>query len=185
MLESILKDMRPRMDKSIEAFRNELSGLRTGRASTELLHPVTVDAYGAKMPLNQVASINIADTRLLSVQVWDGGLVDSVEKAIRDSGLGLNPQTEGNVIRIALPELTEERRQELVKLARKYGENAKVSLRNVRRDVLDDVKKLEKDGEISEDDQRRAADQIQKVTDEFTANVDEILEEKEKDILSV
>jgi len=185
MLDAVLKDMRTRMEKSIESLRHELGGLRTGRASADLLAPVMVEAYGSDMPLAQCASVAVPDARLLSVQVWDKGLVNSVEKAIRESGLGLNPQVDGQNIRIPLPDLTEDRRQELVKLARKYAEQGRVSVRNVRRDGMDDLKKLQKDGDISEDDSRRGSDQVQKVTDEFVAQIDKILADKEKDILHV
>ncbi|MBI1362899.1 MAG: ribosome recycling factor [Proteobacteria bacterium] len=185
MLEGLMKDMRTRMDKCIDAFRHELGGLRTGRASADLLAPVMVDAYGSQMPLAQCGSVSVADSRLLVVSVWDKSVVSAVEKAIRDAGLGLNPQVDGQNIRLSLPDLTAERRQELVKLARKYAEQGRVAVRNVRRDGMDELKKLQKDGEISEDDARRASDQVQKITDDFVASVDKVLADKEKDILHV
>ena len=156
-----IKDIKRRMDGAVEVLRNEFSGLRAGRASTSLLEPVQVDAYGAKMPMGQVGTISAPESRLLTVQVWDNGLVASVEKAIRESDLGLNPQTEGQVIRIPIPELDEERRQELVKVAHKYAEQARVAVRNVRRDGMETLKKLEKDGEISKDEHHAWSDDIQ------------------------
>ena len=150
-----------------------------------LLEPVQVDAYGAHMPIAQVATVSVPEPRLLSVQVWDRGMVGAVEKAIRDSNLGLNPQTEGQVIRLRIPEMTEERRKELVKVAHKYAEAARVAVRHVRRDGLDLLKKVEKDGAIGEDEEKRLADQVQKVTDEAIADVDKILASKEKEIMQV
>jgi ribosome recycling factor len=185
MLDNLVKDTKTRMDKCIGAFRHELGGLRTGRASTELLAPITVEAYGSMMPLNQVGNVVVADTHLLAVQVWDKGVVSAVEKAIRDAGLGLNPSVDGSTVRVPLPQLTEDRRKELLKVARKYAEGAKVAVRNVRRDSMDELKKLEKDGTISEDDNRRVSDNIQKITDEFVAQVDKVLADKEKDIAHV
>ena len=143
------------MNGAVEALKREFAGLRTGRASAALLEPITVDAYGSKMPLNQVGTVGVPDPRMLAVQVWDTGLVGAVEKSIRDSGLGLNPQTEGNLVRVPIPELTEERRIELTKIANKYAEQARVAARNVRRDGMDTLKRMEKDGEISQDDQRQ------------------------------
>lgn len=180
-----LKDIRKRMDKAVEVFRHELAGLRTGRASTSLLEPIHVHAYGTEMPLNQVATVSAPEPRLLVVQVWDKGLVKAVEKAIRESDLGLNPMTEGNVIRVPLPELSEERRRELVKVAHRYAEQARVAVRNIRRDAMDTLKRLEREGEISQDEHRRLADQVQKLTDEHIAAIDRLLEQKEKDILQV
>lgn len=178
-------DLRRRMEGAIENLKDEYIGLRTGRASTNMLDPVTVDVYGSKMPLNQVATVNAPEARLLSVQVWDASSVNAVEKAIRESGLGLNPQPEGNVIRIPVPELNEERRTELTKVAGKYAEAARVAVRNVRRDGMDSLKKMEKDGDISEDDQKRMSDEVQKLTDEIVQKIDTMLADKEKDIMTV
>ena len=180
-----IKDIKRRMDGAVEVLRSEFGGLRAGRASTSLLEPVQVDAYGAKMPMNQVGTISAPESRLLTVQVWDNGLVSSVEKAIRESELGLNPQTEGQVIRIPIPELDEERRQELVKVAHKYAEQAKIAVRNVRRDGMESLKKMEKDGDISQDEHHAWADDIQKVTDEHVAGIDEALQNKEQEIMQV
>ena len=180
-----LKDIKKRMDRAVEVFRQELAGLRTGRASTSLLEPIHVQAYGTEMPLNQVATVSAPEPRMLVVQVWDRSVVKAVEKAIRESGLGLNPMTEGNVIRVPLPELSEERRRELVKVAHRYAKQARVAVRNVRRDAMDTLKRLEREGEISQDEHRRLADQVQKVTDEHVAAIDRLLGQKEKDIMQV
>lgn len=180
-----LKELRKRMQKTYESLQSEYSGLRTGRASASMLDPVQVDAYNTKMPLNQVASISVPEPRLLTVQVWDAGLTKNVEKAIRDAGLGLNPQPEGSTIRIPVPELNEERRQELVKVAGKYAEQARVSVRNIRRDGMDSLKKMEKDGDISEDEQKRLSDEVQKLTDEYVGKIDTLLAEKEQDVMKV
>lgn len=180
-----ISELKKRMDGAVSVLHQELAGLRTGRASADLLSPVQVDAYGAKMPINQVASVSVAGARSLSVQVWDAGQVSAVEKGIRDAGLGLNPSTEGNVIRINLPDLNEERRAELVKVARKYAEDARVSVRNVRRDGMEDVKKRQKDGEISEDEAHSLSDEVQKLTDKMVHEIDELLASKEKDIQQV
>ena len=180
-----LKDLKRRMDGAIEALHKEFSGLRTGRASTALLENVHVDAYGSKMPMNQIGSISIPEPRLLTVQVWDNSLIKEAEKAIRDANLGLNPQTEGNLIRVPLPDLSEERRVELTKVAAKYSEQARIAVRNVRRDGMDSLKKLEKDGDISKDEQRDQGDDIQKLTDEHITNIDKMLAEKEQEILQV
>lgn len=180
-----LADLKRRMQGAVTVLKQELSGLRTGRASASLLEPIQVDAYGTHMPLNQVATVSVPEPRLLSVQVWDRGMVNAVEKAIRDSNLGLNPSTEGQVMRIRIPELNQERRQEMVKVAHKYAEAARVSVRHVRRDGMDLLKKLEKDGDISADDQERMSTQVQKATDETIAEVDQTLAHKEKEILSV
>jgi ribosome recycling factor len=180
-----IADVKRRMQGAINAFKNDLASLRTGRASPNLLDPIQVDAYGASMPISQVATVNVPEPRLLSVQVWDRGMVAAVEKAIRESDLGLNPQTEGQVIRLRIPEMTEQRRKEMVKVAHKYAEEAKIAVRHVRRDGLDLLKKLEKDSAISEDDSTRHADQVQKATDQFVAEVDTILVAKEKEIMHV
>jgi ribosome recycling factor len=180
-----LADVKRRMQGAINAFKNDLASLRTGRASPNLLDPLQIDAYGALMPISQVATVNVPEPRLLSVQVWDRGMVAAVEKAIRESDLGLNPQTEGQVIRLRIPEMNEQRRKEMVKVAHKYAEEAKVAVRHVRRDGLDLLKKLEKDSAISEDDGKRHADQVQKATDQFVAEVDSLLVAKEKEIMHV
>ena len=180
-----LKELRRRMDGAISVLKDEYMGLRTGRATTSMLDPVQVDAYGSRMPLNQCATVNAPESRLLSVQVWDASLVKAVEKAIRDAGLGLNPQPEGNVIRVPVPELNEERRAELAKVAGKYAEDARIAVRNVRRDGMDSVKKAEKDGDITEDDQKHYSDDIQKLTDEMVQKIDTMLSDKEKDIMTV
>lgn len=178
-------DIKRRMDGAIDTLHKEFSGLRTGRASVNLLDTVIVDLYGSKMPLNQVGTINVPEPRMLSVQVWDKGAVRSVEKAIRDSGLGLNPMPDGNNIRIPIPDLNEERRQELVKVAGKYGESARIAVRNVRRDGMDSIKKMEKDGDISEDDSKKLSDDVQKLTDDAVKKIDSMLSDKEKDIMTV
>lgn len=180
-----LKDINKRMDGAVEVLRREFAGLRAGRASARLLDPITVEAYGTEMPLSQVGTVGVPDPRMLTVQVWDKGLVKAVEKAIRSADLGLNPQTEGNLIRIPLPELSEERRQELVKVAHKYAEQARVAVRNVRRDGMDALKKMEKEHAISEDDARRLADDVQKMTDRFIKQIDELLEKKDTEIMQV
>ncbi|EIM29676.1 ribosome recycling factor [Microvirga lotononidis] len=180
-----LADVKRRMQGAINAFKNDLASLRTGRASPNLLDPIQIDAYGSLMPITQVATINVPEPRLLSVQVWDRGMVAAVEKAIRESDLGLNPQTEGQVIRLRIPEMNEQRRKEMVKVAHKYAEEAKIAVRHVRRDGLDLLKKLEKDSTISEDDGKRHADQVQKATDQFVAEIDGLLVSKEKEIMHV
>ncbi|MDA0786279.1 MAG: ribosome recycling factor [Proteobacteria bacterium] len=173
------------MDGALEALKRDFGGLRTGRASTTLLENVQVDAYGAAMPINQVASVSVPESRLLTVQVWDNGNIKAVEKAIMDSGLGLNPQTEGNLIRVPIPELSEERREEMTKVAAKYAEQARIAVRNVRRDGMDSLKKLEKDGEISQDEHRARGDDIQQMTDKHITIIDKLLESKEQEIMQV
>ena len=180
-----LEDLKRRMHGAINALKTELSGLRTGRASSNMLEPVQVEAYGSHMPLNQVATVSVPEPRLLAVNVWDKSLVHAVEKAIVNSNLGLSPATEGQVIRLRVPELNEERRKELVKVAHKYAESARVAIRHVRRDGLDVVKKLEKDHAISKDDHDRFSAEIQKATDSEIAEVDQMLAAKEKEILTV
>ncbi len=180
-----LADVKRRMEASIGVLKNELAGLRTGRASAGLLDPIQVDAYGSHMPLSQVATVSVPEPRLISVQVWDRGMVGAVEKAIRESSLGLNPQTEGQVIRLRIPEMTQDRRKEFVKVAHKYAEAARVSVRHVRRDGLDVLKKVEKDGHVSEDESKRLADQVQKATDASIAEIDKMLVVKEKEIMQV
>ncbi len=181
----LIKDIERRMDGALEQLRKEFAGLRTGRASANLLEPVVVEAYGTTVPLNQVANVSVPEPRLISVQVFDRSTVKSVEKAIRDSGLGLNPQTEGSTIRVPIPELNSERRKELSKVAAKYAEQTRVAVRNVRRDGNDYLKKLEKDHEISEDEQKTWSDKVQGVTDAHIKKVDEALATKEKEILQV
>jgi ribosome recycling factor len=180
-----INDLKRRMQGATAALKHELGGLRTGRAAASMLEPVQVDAYGTHMPLNQLATISVPEPRLLSVQVWDKSMVKAVEKAIVDSNLGLSPATEGQVLRLRIPELNEERRKELVKVAHKYAEAAKVAVRHVRRDGLDTVKKLEKNHEISEDDQERLANDVQKATDGMISEIDQLLAAKEKEILTV
>lgn len=178
-------DLKRRMEGALESFSSELQGLRTGRATTAMLDTVTVEAYGSRMPLNQCGSVTVPEPRLLNVQVWDNGLIKAVEKAIRDSGLGLNPQPDGNLIRVPVPELNQERRTELTKVAGKYAETARVAVRNVRRDGMDTLKKLEKDGKMSEDEKKRHEDEVQKLTDKHIAEIDKKLADKEKDIMTV
>ncbi len=185
MADPDIADIERRMNGAVEALKREFGGLRTGRASAALLEPITVDAYGSKMPLNQVGTVGVPDPRMLTVQVWDTGLVGAVEKSIRDSGLGLNPQTEGNLVRVPIPELTEERRVELTKIANKYAEQARVAARNVRRDGMDTLKRMEKDGEISQDDQRQWSQDIQKLTDETVTTIDAALTTKDQEIMQV
>lgn len=180
-----IADVKRRMEGALSNLKHELGGLRTGRASASLLEPVHVDAYGASMPLAQVATVSVPEPRLISVQVWDRGMVSAVEKAIRESNLGLNPQTEGQVIRLRIPEMTEDRRKELVKVAHKYAESGRIAIRHVRRDGLDVLKKTEKDGDLSEDDSKRLADQVQKATDAAIAEIDKLLATKEKEIMQV
>jgi ribosome recycling factor len=180
-----INELKRRMQGATQALKHELGGLRTGRAAASMLEPVQVDAYGTHMPLNQLATISVPEPRLLSVQVWDKSMVKAVEKAIVDSNLGLSPATEGQVLRLRIPELNEERRKELVKVAHKYAEAAKVAVRHVRRDGLDTVKKLEKSHEISEDDQKRLDNDVQKATDASIAEIDQLLAAKEKEILTV
>lgn len=180
-----MNDLKSRMQGAIDMLEKEYTGLRTGRASVNMLEPVTVDVYGAKMPLNQVATVSVPENRLLAVQVWDANNTKAVEKAIRDSGLGLNPQAEGTLIRVPVPELSTERRTELQKVAGKYAEQARVAIRNIRRDGMDGLKKAEKDNEISEDEHKRMSDEVQKITDQFIKNVDEHLAKKEADVMKV
>ena len=180
-----LNDIKRRMQASIASYKHDLGGLRTGRASASLLDPIQVEAYGSLMPLNQVATVTVPEPRMLSVQVWDKSMALAVDKAIRESSLGLNPQTEGQVIRIRIPELNEQRRKEMVKVAHKYAEEARVAVRHIRRDGLDLLKKLEKDGKVSEDDAARQSEQVQKATDQSVSEIDQILAAKEKEIMQV
>ena len=185
MADPDLHDVKRRMQGALDVLMGEFGGLRTGRASSALLEPVMVDAYGSSMPMNQVGTVNVTDSRMISVQVWDQGLVASVEKAIRDSGLGLNPSKEGNSVRVPIPQLSEERRVELTKIAHKYCEQGRVAVRNIRRDGMDKLKRQEKDGEISKDEQRAWGDDLQKLTDGFIKEIDEALASKETEIMQV
>ena len=181
----IKKDTSERMEKTLETLRADFGGLRAGRAHASLLDNIMVEAYGNLSPISQVGTISVPDARTLSVSVWDKGLAKSVEKALRESDLGLNPVSDGQLIRIPIPHLSEERRKELVKVAGKYTEQTKVAIRNIRRDALDDVKKLKKDNLISEDDEKKYGNEIQKLTDESIKKIDDMLSQKEKDILQV
>jgi len=176
-------DLQRRMDGATESLKSDLIGLRTGRASTNLLDPITVEVYGAQMPLNQVATVSAPEPRLLSVQVWDKGNVNAVEKAIRSAGLGLNPISDGTMIRLPIPDLTEERRKELAKLAGQYAEKARIAVRNVRRDGMDALKADEKKHEISEDERKRLEAEVQKMTDATIADIDSAAHAKEQEIL--
>lgn len=185
MTDSRLNDLGKRMDSALDVLAREFSGLRTGRASVNLLDTIKVDVYGSLMPLNQIGTINVPEPRMLTVQVWDKSLVKVVEKAIRDSDLGLNPASDGQLIRIPLPPMSEERRQELVKLAGKYAEDTRISVRNVRRDGMEMIKKWEKDGEISEDEHHRLSHDVQTITDNHIKKIDDLLALKQKDIMQV
>ncbi len=180
-----LKQLETSMKSSLDALKRELSGLRTGRASTHLLDPLQVTVYGSKMPLAQVGTVSVPEPRTISIQVWDRANVSAVEKAIRESNLGLNPVIDGQLIRLPIPTLTAERRQELVKVAHKYAEQSRVSVRNVRRDGMDALKKLEKNGEISEDDHRKKSGSVQDLTDKYVKEVDNLLASKEQEIQTV
>ena len=185
MIDTLKDDLKKRMSATCDVFAEELKGLRTGRASPQLLEPVMVEAYGSKMPLPQVGNINIMEPRLLGVQVRDSGLVKAVDKAIREAGLGLNPSVDGSLVRVPLPDLTEERRKDLVKLAGKYAEGARVAVRGVRRDSMETAKKHEKKKDFSEDEGKKLEDEIQKMTDSFVKKIDEMLAHKEKNILTI
>ena len=185
MTDPRLNDFSRRMDGALEALRKEFGGLRTGRASVNLLEPVQVQAYGSPMPLNQVGTVSVPEPRMITVQVWDRGLVREVEKSIRDAGLGLNPASDGQLVRVPIPELSQERRTELSKIAHKYAEQARVAVRNVRRDGMESLKKQEKDGRISEDEHRKLHDEVQKLTDGHVKKVDDALATKEKEIMQV
>jgi ribosome recycling factor len=180
-----LKELEKRMGSAMDALKKEFTGLRTGRASVNLLDPVQVEAYGQRMPLNQVGTVSAPEPRLLTVSVWDKSLVTPTAKAIRDSGLGLNPAPDGQLIRIPIPELTTERRNELAKLAHKYAEQGRVAVRNVRRDGMEALKKAEKDHKISQDEHRQKSDEVQKLTDRYVKQVDDALTHKEKEIKTV
>ena len=185
MADPDIDDLKRRMDGAISALDREFGGLRTGRASMSLLEPIMVDAYGASMPLNQVGTIGVPEPRMITVQVWDRSLASAVEKAIRDSGLGLNPASDGQLIRVPIPPLSEERRVEITKIAGKYAEQARVAVRYVRRDGMETLKRMEKDGEISEDEHHLWHDEVQELTDAHIKLIDESLAKKEAEILQV
>ena len=180
-----LNDVKRRMEGSVSSFSKDLAGLRTGRASASLLEPVMVDAYGQKLPINQVANVGAPEPKLITVQIWDKSMVGPVDKAIREAGLGLNPVVDGQNLRIPLPDLNEERRRELVKVAKGYAEDAKVAIRHVRRDAMETLKKAEKDKEIGQDEARASSDKVQKMTDEMVSEVDSVLSTKESEIMQV
>ncbi|NIJ42708.1 ribosome recycling factor [Parvibaculum indicum] len=180
-----LDDTERRMKGAVQALKTEFGGLRTGRATASLLDPITVDAYGQTMPLNQVGTVGVPEPRMLTISVWDKGMVAAVEKAIRNSGLGLNPVVDGTLLRLPIPELNEERRQELTKVAARYTEQARIAVRNVRRDAMDELKKLEKDGKMSKDDHKIWSDEVQSLTDKFIAEIDAALAHKESEIMQV
>jgi len=181
----VIKDAKQRMDKTIEAFRNEIAKIRTGKATTALLDGIKVDYYGTMTPLNQVGNLSVLDVHTLSITPWDKSMVSVIEKAILASELGLNPVSDGTNIKIPIPPLTEERRKELVKLVKKFGEDAKIALRNVRRDANDHLKKMEKNKELTEDELKEAEKEVQKITDEHIAKIDELIKHKEKEIMEV
>ncbi len=185
MINELKKDAETRMGKSVEALKNDLSKIRTGRAHTSLLDHITLDYYGSQVPLSQVASISVSDARTLAVTPWEKQMVTPIEKAIMTSDMGLNPMTAGEVIRVPLPPLTEERRKNMIKIVRQEGEGARVAVRNIRRDVLGDFKSLQKDKEITEDEERHAQDDVQKITDRYVAIIDELLKDKEKDLMEI
>ena len=180
-----LEDLKRRMEGAINAFSNDLAGLRTGRASVNMIDQITVDAYGSKIPIEQVGTISVPEPRTISIQVWDKGLVISVEKSIQESGLGLNPQTDGQLVRIPVPELNEERRQELIKIAGKYAEQSRISIRNIRRDGMDSIKAMEKNSEIGKDESVSLSSNVQNLTDEHIKKIDETLLNKEQEIKQV
>ena len=185
MTEDLAKDLKRRMEGAVEVLRREFAGLRTGRASVSLLDPVMVEAYGSRMPVNQVGSVSAPEARLLTVQVWDRSLVNAVEKAIRNADLGLNPQSDGQTVRVPIPQLDEERRVEITRIAGKYAEQAKIAIRNVRRDGNDRLKRLERDGEISQDELHQRTNAIQELTDAEILRVDELLDVKQTEIMQV
>ncbi len=185
MINDIKKDASTRMDKSVAALRQELTKLRTGRAHTSLLDHVTVDYYGSEVPLNQVANVNVEDSRTLTVSPWEKQMVQAIEKAIMSSDLGLNPATAGTIIRVPLPPLTEERRKDMIRLVRHEAEGGRVAIRNIRRDAISDVKDLMKEKMIGQDDERRAEDEIQTITDKHIANIEEILGQKEAELMEI
>jgi ribosome recycling factor len=181
----LLTDLRRRMDGAVEVLRKEFGGLRTGRASAGLLEPITVAAYGGTMPINQVANVSVPEPRMITVQVWDRAMVKAVDKAIRESGLGLNPQTEGQVIRVPIPDLNEERRRELTRVSARYAEEARVAVRHVRRDGIEALRRREKEADISQDQQRKLQQEVQHLTDDYIKRIDEALAQKDREILQV
>jgi ribosome recycling factor len=185
VLNEIKKDTASRMAKSVEALRHELTKLRTGRAHTSLLDHITVEYYGSEVPLNQVANVNVEDSRTLTITPWEKSMVQPIERAIMNSDLGLNPVSAGTVIRVPLPPLTEERRKDMIRIVRQEAEGGRVAIRNVRRDALSDIKELQKEKMIGEDDERRANDEIQAITDKYVAEIDRVLAEKESDLMEV
>ncbi|MDA0366943.1 MAG: ribosome recycling factor [Proteobacteria bacterium] len=185
MSEPDLESIERRMHGALDVLKQEFGGLRTGRASASLLEPIKVDAYGAEMPLNQVGTISVPESRMITVQVWDKSMVASVEKAIRNAGLGLNPSPDGQLVRVPIPELSEERRQEMAKIAGKYAEQAKVSVRNVRRHTMDELKRMEKDGDLSEDDHKIYSEEVQSITDKTIAEIDDVYARKQAEIIQV
>ena len=180
-----INEVKRRMDGALDALRREFAGLRTGRASVHLLDTVMVKAYGSDMPLAQIGTVNVPEPRMITVQVWDRSLVSAVERAIRDAGLGVNPMSDGQLVRVPIPELSQERRQELTKIAHKYAETARVAVRHVRRDGMDTLKKMEKDHQISQDEHKRFDSDVQKATDQSIAEIDQLLAAKEKEIMTV
>ena len=184
-IEAIKKDITRRMEGALDVLHQEFGGLRTGRANTSLLEPLVVEAYGSEMPLNQVGTVSVPEPRMLAVQVWDKGLVSAVEKAIQESGLGLNPSSDGQSVRVPIPSLTEERREELAKVAAKYAEDTRIAVRNVRRHAMDDLKRSEKDGDISKDAHHDYANEVQEITDKYIGRIDESLANKEQEIKQV
>lgn len=180
-----ISDIKRRMDGAINAFKHDIASLRTGRASANILDPVMVEAYGSRMPLNQVANVTVPEPRMLGISVWDKSMVNAVDRAIREANLGLNPIMDGQNLRIPLPELNEERRKSLVKVAHEYAEKSKVAIRHVRRDGMDGLKKAEKDGVIGQDISRATSEKVQKMTDEAISDVDRLLVDKEKEIMQV
>jgi len=180
-----LADINRRMEGALTSLKGDLAGLRTGRASASILDPITVDAYGQSMPLNQVGTVSVPEPRMIAVQVWDKSMVGAVEKAIRESDLGLNPVTDGTNLRIPLPDLNEQRRKEIVKVAHQYAEQSRIAVRHVRRDGMEALKKAEKDGDIGQDDSRSMSDKVQKATDDVISEIDKLIDAKEKEIMQV
>ncbi|NPC92604.1 ribosome recycling factor [Bacillus sp. WMMC1349] len=185
MLDQVMNETKERMEKAIHAYQRELATVRAGRANPSLFDKVTVEYYGAQTPLNQIASINVPEARMLIITPYDKTALGDIEKAIQKADLGVTPTNDGNIIRITIPALTEERRKELVKLVKKYSEEAKVAVRNIRRDANDDLKKIEKNGEMTEDELRSSTEDVQKLTDEYVSKIDEITKDKEKEIMEV
>jgi ribosome recycling factor len=185
MVKELFDDLKRRMEGAVDALKREFAGLRTGRASANLLNGVVVNAYGNKTPLLQVGTVSVPEPRMITVQVWDKSLVTAVEKSIREAGLGLNPAADGQFVRVPIPELSQERRLELIKVAHKYAEQTKVAIRNVRRDGIEGLKKIEKDGGLSKDEHRQRSEQVQKLTDDYVKKVDDLLQLKEKEIQQI